>query len=74
MIPPPPPFHRGTWRRTSTILTLPTLLQCGAAEPLGLFGGRLTLEAKLLAIFRSCSTTVLMTACRPQLYLVCRTT
>ena len=74
MTPPPPPFHSGIWRRTSTILTTPTLLHRGAAEPLGLFGGRLTLEARLLAIFRSCSITVLMTACRPQLYLVCRTT
>ena len=29
----------------------------GAAEPLGLFGGRSTLEVRLLAIFRSCCTT-----------------
>ena len=44
-------------KRTSTILTIPTLLHRGAAEPLGLFGGRLTLKARLLAIFRSCCTT-----------------
>ena len=43
-------------RRTSTILTIPTLLHRGAAEPLGLFGGRLTLGARLLAIFQSCCT------------------
>ena len=37
-------------KRTSTILTIPTLLHPGAAEPLSLFGGRETLEVGLLTI------------------------
>ena len=53
---PPPPDSLVLNGRTTTILTIPTLLHRGAAEPLGPFGGRLSFEVRLLAIFRSCST------------------
>ena len=56
-------------KRTSAILTIPTLLHHSAAKPLRLLGYRLTFEAKLLVIFRSCCTIDLMSACRPYLSL-----
>ena len=61
----PPPLPSVDKKRTSTIMTIPTLLHRGAAEPLGPFGGKSTLEARLLAIFRSCCTTDQVSACRP---------
>ena len=61
MLPPPLPIHSRdkdmTWERTPTIVTIPTLLHRGAAESLGLLGGRLTFETRVLAIFRSCRIT-----------------